>query len=820
MTEFTNSFSKENWDSKYRYNNETTIDDTFRRVAKDLASIEKDPNKWENRFYSIMENFQFIPGGRILSNAGTNRSGTTYINCFVDGFKGIDQDSIEGIYSALTRQAQILKSEGGYGFCCSIMRPNGSNISGIGNQSPGSIRFLELWDKSSEIITMGSNQKPRPGEKKFIRKGAQMVTIHCWHPDVEEFITAKQTPGRLSKFNMSVLCTDKFMHAVKNNKPWNLIFPKHKEFKNQYKQWDGNVDKWISENGEDSVVIYKKYNSAKELWDLIMTNTYNRNEPGVLFIDTINKMNNLYYEEYIDATNPCGEQVLPKDGVCLLGSINLTQFIKDNNWDYDKLKKVIPVAIRLMDNVNDKTKVPLKTQKENLLNKRRIGLGVVGYGSALIIMGVRYGSKNAISKTEELMDFIMNCAYSSSALLAKEKVSFKLYKKQDYMSGEFIKRLNNDTINLIKKHGIRNSHLLSIQPTGNTSVLANIISSGLEPLFSFGYYRTAIQSHPPKGLGLPKKIDWDTQSFESSDDWKWIKEGDENLLRINLHDEIYKFDRNRGLTKENLVEDYSVSLLKQRGVWDETKDWACNIFNLEVDDHIKTMSVFAKYVDSAISKTINLSNNYEYEDFKDIYMKAWQANIKGFTTYREGTMTNVLSQNSSEEEIVTTKAAKRPKDLSCDVFNISVQTIPYFVLVGKLKDRPYEVFAGRAIEELKHCSVGRISKSKRPKGYRAILDQDVELFPLHAMSSDNEEALTRMISASLRHGTEIQFVVEQLEKVKGDMTTFAKAIARALKKYIPNGVKTKGECPECGEQKLVRLDGCKSCTNCSYTLCS
>jgi len=542
-------------------------------------------------------------------------------NCFVDGFVGKDQDSIGGILEALKRQAFILKSEGGYGFCADVMRPRGGYIEGIANDTPGAVKWLDNWNTQSDVITAGSGRKS--GNKKAkqkIRKGAQMVTMSCWHPDIEEFITAKQTSGRLDKFNMSLLITDDFMDAVMNNKKWDLIFPDFDKVKQYYNNnWDGNIGKWILDG--NPVKVYKTFKDANELWDLIMKSTYNRNEPGVLFVDTMNRLNNLAYCEYISATNPClagssmietqlisltikqlweewnrgvkpsilvhdftkktdtyvvpsdviltkhkastikivldrtptglkhsheiictpehkifvtseidfkeigyieakdikigyelktpygtspevisivenysdedvydivvsghnnfyangylvhncGEQILPIGGVCLLGNLNLTQFIKEDltGWDYEKLSKVIPVAVRFMDNVNDLTYVPLEDQKDNLMNKRRIGLGILGYGSALLIMKKRYGSPEAIQQTEELMSFIANTAYQSSALLAKEKGPFLLYDEEKYLKSEYLKNLSQETRDLIKKYGIRNSHLLSIQPTGN-----------------------------------------------------------------------------------------------------------------------------------------------------------------------------------------------------------------------------------------------------------------------------------------------------------------------------------------------------------------
>ena len=548
-TAFTNSFSEETWFQKYKLEKDSTVEDTWRRVAKDLASVEKkSKSKWEKEFYSILDGFKFVPGGRITSNAGSGLKGTTYINCFVDGFTGNDQDSVEGIYRTITRQAQILKSEGGYGFCADVMRPRGSHIGGIGNQSPGAVKFLELWDKSSEIITAGSGKKSRKNEKNFIRKGAQMVTLSCWHPDVVEFINAKKTPGVLSKFNMSVLCTDEFMTAVIDDAPWELVFPDHEKYPKEYKSsWDGDLDAWKSLIGGNDpsygLKCYYAFESARELWDLIMSNTYGRNEPGVLFCDTMNNMNNLYYEEHISATNPCGEQVLPIGGVCLLGSLNLVHFIDADkkDWKYDELKSTIITAVRLMDNVNDKTTVPLKMQREQLQSKRRIGLGVMGYASSLIMARVKYGSKKALTMTEKLMNFITNQAYQASALLAAEKGAFPLYDRDKYISGSFIKRLSRETRQLISMNGMRNSHVTSIQPTGNGSVFANLVSGGLEPLFMHGYIRTSVQQYYPEGLSKPDSIDWEKKKYkyDNAEDavaWEWVREGDENLLATELRD--------------------------------------------------------------------------------------------------------------------------------------------------------------------------------------------------------------------------------------------------------------------------------------------
>ena len=313
-TKFVDDFSKEIFEQTYSYGGEN-INESQLRVARDLATSEEDKEYWTDKFLDLLEDFKFVPGGRILSNAGTGLKGTTYINCFVDGIVSPDADSMDGILSALHRQALILKSEGGYGFCADVMRPRGAFIGGIGNESPGSVRMLDMWDTQSSVITAGSGRKTQKLKGKIkIRKGAQMVTMSCWHPDIEEFITSKQTPGRLTKFNMSVLITDELMEAVEKNLPWNLEFPDYENAGTNYKkEWDGNIKLW-KEKGYP-IKTYKTFKDANELWDLIMKSTYNRNEPGVLFVDTMNRLNNLYYNEFINATNPCvtGDIIIKTD---------------------------------------------------------------------------------------------------------------------------------------------------------------------------------------------------------------------------------------------------------------------------------------------------------------------------------------------------------------------------------------------------------------------------------------------------------------------------------------------------------------------------
>lgn len=814
-TILTNQFSEEVFNITYRYNNES-VDDMFVRVAENLASIETDKEFWKKEFYEALTDFKFVPGGRILSNAGCDYKSTTYINCYVDGFIGNNLDSMDSIMDALKRQATILKSEGGYGFCVDPLRPRGGYVMGIGNESPGPIKMLEMWDTQSDVITAGSGKvSSKKGAKSKIRKGAQMVTMSCWNPSIEEFITVKQTKNKLTKFNMSVLVTDKFMEAVKSHSKWDLIFPDFDDNKAFYDEfWDGNIEKWIQNGGK--VKVYKTYTDANELWNIITKSTYTRNEPGVLFVDRINSLNNLYYNEHITSTNPCGEQALPIGGVCLLGSINLTQFIKDDDWDFAKLEKYIPAIVRMLDNVNDITYVPLEIEKENLLNKRRLGIGVFGFASAILMLGIRYGSIECSNKIHSLMKFISNKAYQSSALLAKEKGSFLLFDKDKYLQSNFVKRLDDETIEMIKEYGIRNSHLLSIQPTGNTSILANVISSGLEPIFLPEYTRTSITTDD---IERPK-IDWSAKTVDSNL-WHWIKEGDVDLLKAEINGCVYKLDQTRGLLKESNVIDYGIKYLR-----DNKKEHlietslACTDV-LDVDDHISVLDAFTYYLDSSCSKTINLPNDYPYENFKDVYLTCYDTgNIKGVTTYRSGTMSEVLSATTNKPKIQKPRA----KEIDCDIHYIQALGKKWYVIVGLIDDRPYEIFTllEKNVEIPSGKKNGKLIKIRSGvydlKINGSFLFRDISQF----FEQPDDETDTRLISLLLREGVSIMKICEQLEKSKGNITSLSKAVSRTLKKhYISDSeMNDKGDiCPECGG-KLIYTNGCSNCPDCSYSKCS
>lgn len=503
-TEFRDPFSEEIWNTTYKDHNDITIDDTLKRVARAIASVEKtnqDKKVWEENFFEMLSDFKIVPGGRILSNAGTEWKGTTLINCFVAPRRTFNIDSLDNIMLNLNNQAQTLKSEGGWGENFSYIRPRGSMIYDIGAETPGSVKFMELFDKSSDVITAGSGRKNSNTKAKGkIRKGAQMSVLDCWHPDVIEFITAKQQPGRLTKFNISVNCTDEFMDRVVKLKSgslskqefvelnkWDLQFP-DTQWEQYRTEWNGNIADWKAKGYP--VITYNTV-EVLWLWELIMKSTYNRAEPGVLFLDRANYFNPLSYAEKISATNPCGEQVLAPGGICCLGSLNLVKFLnkEETDFDYSKLEKYASYLVRFLDNVNSYSEVPLSEYKFNMENKRRIGVGILGWGSVLYMLKMRYGSEQATKLREKLMSSLASITYKASIDLAEEKEMFSLCDPKKHANAPFVKKLNLPQKYLTKllTTGIRNSSLLSIQPTGNTSILANVVSGGCEPVFLHEY---------------------------------------------------------------------------------------------------------------------------------------------------------------------------------------------------------------------------------------------------------------------------------------------------------------------------------------------
>ncbi len=758
MTEHSN-IARQIWDMKYRFKTpngeaiDQTVEDTWHRVAKTLAAQERDPKLWERRFTDAMAGYKFLPAGRILAGAGTGRRVTLH-NCFVMGTIGDDMSSI---FEHLREAALTMQQGGGIGYDFSTLRPKGALVKGVGADASGPLSFMEVWDSMCRTIMSAG-----------ARRGAMMATLRCDHPDIEEFITAKQTPGRLTNFNLSVLATDPFMTAVKNDQEWPL-------------QFDGKVNRTVQ---------------ARELWNKIMHATYDYAEPGIIFIDRINARNNLHYCESIAATNPCGEQPLPPYGTCLLGSVNFARFVqepftKNAYLDLNALRETISAAVRMMDNVVEASNYPIANQKHEAEQKRRIGLGLTGLADALIMCGLRYGSSDAVATTRNWMEVFRNAAYGASIDLAKEKGAFPLFDRKQYLGGKTIQDLPQELQDSIAKYGIRNALVTSIAPTGTISLFADNVSSGLEPVFSFEHKRHVL---------MPD-----------------------------------------GERREESVSNYSYRVFRSlQGASVPLPDYFVDAQDLSPDDHLAMQAVVQDYVDSSISKTINVPEDISFESFADVYMKAYETGCKGCTTYRpspvRGAVLEVSKPEASDiERPDNTAPMARPETLpgrtyklrwpeSDHAIYITVNDIMETASGGKHSRRPFEVFIN----------------SKNMEHYAWTV------------------ALTRMISAVFRRGGDVAFVVEELKAVfdpRGgqwmngryvpsllaaigdtieqhmiDIGFLQSSGAGALQKQNTSNVVNLKDaaprdarlraCPKCGTNALLRQENCDSCTSCGYSKCS
>ena len=461
MSRFSAPIAEQIWDMKYRLKTaddepiDSCVEESWRRVAKDLARVEAEPGIWEEKFYAALEDFKFLPAGRIAAGAGTQRK-VTLFNCFV---MGTVPDDMGGIFDMLKEAALTMQQGGGIGYDFSTIRPKGALVKGVAADASGPLSFMDVWDSMCRTIMSAGS-----------RRGAMMATLRCDHPDIEDFIAAKSDPARLRMFNVSVLVTDPFMAAVKADGDWDLVF-------------EGQIYKTLS---------------ARKLWDQIMQSTYEFAEPGVIFIDRINQANNLSYCETIAATNPCGEQPLPPYGACLLGSINLARLVeapfeRGAQLSAAALQDLVATAVRMMDNVVDASNFPLEAQALEARNKRRIGLGVTGLADALLMLGLRYGSEAAARQTEDWLHVIARAAYLASVQLAKEKGAFPLFEAGPYLASGAMQGMDEDVRAEIATHGIRNALLTSIAPTGTISLYAGNVSSGIEPVFAYAYTRKVLQ---------------------------------------------------------------------------------------------------------------------------------------------------------------------------------------------------------------------------------------------------------------------------------------------------------------------------------------
>ncbi len=568
--EFESEIARLVWENKYRAEGEQSIEDTWRRVAGAAACAEEQAAPWAEKFYALLENFKFLPGGRILAGAGTQKQ-VTLFNCFA---MGVIEDSLDGIFQTLKEGALTMQQGGGVGYDFSTLRPRGSLARTVGGIASGPVSFMHIFDVTcATLLSTGA------------RRGAMMATLRCDHPDIEEFIDAKRDPKALCNFNLSVEVTDAFLDAIRRDADWSLVFP---EASLEGTGTSTVIRDWPGYKAPVPCRVIKTLR-ARELWQKIMCATYETAEPGVIFIDRINQLNNLYYCERIYTTNPCSELPLPPYGACDLGSFNLMAFVRDPfsptaRFDFEKLAKLVPLAVRFLDDVIEVSRFPLPAQQEEAKAKRRIGLGLTGLADTLIMLGLNYASAEARAFAAKVMQTLCHTAYRASIALAKEKGAFPKFEREDYLAAKFISSLPEEIRSAIAAYGIRNGVLLAIAPTGSISLLAGNVSSSLEPVFAFRHQRR---------LQMP----------------------DGSCTLLEVEDAAFRLWR-------KLKADQPLP--------------ACFVTARELapEAHLAMQAALQAYVDSAISKTINVPEDYPFAAFENVYWRAYELGLKGCTTYR------------------------------------------------------------------------------------------------------------------------------------------------------------------------------------------
>lgn len=750
--------SQEIWEAKYQFKAEdgtpidTSVEDTQWRVANALSKAEKPDQQefWANKFYSVLQNFSFLPAGRITAGAGTNRA-VTLSNCFT---MDTIEDDLGDIYRNLREAALTMKEGGGIGYDFSTLRPSGALVKGVAADSSGPLSFMDNWDSMCHTIMSAGG-----------RRGAMMATMICTHPDIFNFIAAKADPNRLRKFNMSILVTDALMAAVKEDALWDLEF---------------------------GGVVYDTV-SARHLWNTMMQATYDYAEPGVIFIDRVNRDHNINYLETIATTNPCGEKPMGPYASCLLSSANLSQFVVDpfssnSHVDVQRLMQTVSVGIRMMDNVIETGRFPLQPQLDKAKADRQLGLGVTGMADMLAMLGIRYGSDEAAMYSKEIMKHIHYRAYKTSISIAREKGAFPNFDADGFLSeGTAASRLPNEMKEDISNFGIRNALLTSIAPTGTISLYANNVSSGIEPTFAHEYTRNVTQKDG-------KRIGQRVTSYAKA---MWEK--------IN-------------------------------GEGTPMPDYCVTTADLTPSEHIKMQAAVQKHVDSSISKTVNVPEDIPFEEFSNVYMEAYDSGCKGCTTYRPNEITgSILTIDEPEKEeddtkgpvVQSTEPMERPEILVGSTYKLKWPGAEHALYVtindAETDDGliPFEIFIN----------------SKNMEHHQWV------------------SALTRMISAVFRRGGDVTFVAEELKSVfdpNGGMffkqkfvpsiiaaiggviqehfTRIGYMVDETLLPFDPSEMEpveiepveksTKGlYCPKCQSLNYIVSSGCATCFDCGHSKC-
>ena len=727
---------------------ERSPEDMWDRLSKAIVKAEKEEKRDELQviFRRLLEDFKFVPAGRILYGLGNPFvDNITLKNCYVLDIK---EDSIEGIFKTIWQLAETYKAGGGCGIDISNLRPSGSPVRNAARYATGPVSFMDLFSHVTGTI----------GQKARI--GAMIISLDVSHPDIEQFIDIKSGDDldKVRYANISVRISDRFMNAVENDEDFNL-------------EWKGKVYKTIK---------------ARELWNRLINKSWSRGEPGILFWDTVCRDTpaHVYPDFKSVTTNPCGEAILSHGESCNLGSINLGRYVNNSfiepEFDYEGFSRDVKTAVRFLDNIITLERAPLQFQQEANDNGRRLGLGVMGVADMFLKMKVAYDSPKAMAIAENVFDCLMESSYEASCDLAVEKGSFPSFNPVTHLKSEFIQRLPQRIKDRIQNEGLRNISINSIAPTGSISCIAQC-SSGIEPVFAMSYTRKT-------NMGTANKVQ------------------EHKVFHRAAQDYLDQFGEGKGVLPSYFV----------------------SAHDIDHDSRIKLQSIFQRRIDQAISNTVNLKNDCKEEEVAFCYEAAWRRGCKGITVYRDGCREGVLVTNSDLDEIKdiqSNEAPKRPDSLDAKVHLIKPNGKMYTIFVGMLNDRPYEVFAlDHNMAGLSDGMVGKIIRQRGDKkgvNFYHFEKGALQVRMLNRYEDSEASLITRLISTALRHGTPIEFLIDQMAKSKVNITSMAKALARALSLYIrQEEVKGKFKCIECDSNNIKFEGTCKMCHDCGWSSCS
>jgi ribonucleoside-diphosphate reductase alpha chain len=742
----------------------------WKRVARGVAAMESEDKRkfWEDKFYGIMQDFKFVPGGRILSGAGTGYK-VTFYNCFVIPSP---KDSRDGILDTLKQMVEIMARGGGVGINLTSLRPRGARVTKVNGFSSGPCNWAELFSVATkDIIQQGGT-----------RRGALMLMLWDWHPDIEEFITVKRDLTRINGANLSVCVSDKFMEAVKKDEDWQLVFPDTSD-KDYDEKWNGYLDEW--QKMGKKVRVYKTI-KARKLWNLICEAAWASAEPGVVFMERYNKWFNNWYFGRVNCVNPCGEEGLPPWGVCNLCSINLSALVKNGEMDYKELEEIATIGVRFLDNIIDADAYVFPQIKEVQLNgERRIGLGTMGLGDALIKMKVRYGSKESLKIIEKIYRTIRDTAYASSVAIAKEKGAFPKFSAKNHLKGYFIKKLPQKIKDSIKKWGVRNSVLLQQAPTGSTSLLAGV-SSGIEPVYEFSFKR-----HDRLG---------------------------DHMLYHPLFEEWKKDHPN-----------------------DPIPSYFVSANDLSPEDHVTVQAKIQEYVDASISKTVNAPKTHTVEDVKRLYTLAYDLGCKGIAYMRDGSRPGVLERVVEKKEEVKEEKANnhlmpeikpRPMMVHGATYQIETPVGAAFVTINTNgNNEPLELFinVGKAGSDVTAMAeaMGRLaSLALRLEPNVTATERAKQIFnQLIGIGGSKSMGFGDKRVRSLPDAVAKVFAMHFGYKLKNGNgisheQTIPPAIPITTQQPLLAAEKSEYDlCPSCGEAALAYEEGCKKCYSCGYSEC-